>query len=120
MVKRSAPKDEPDPTRSVRDEFYPKGRKRGFLVRIQVDFTRTGKLLRYSLVLIDTHLPGTDHGRVMGYDNAHGYHHRHYLGIVEPVEFKSYEDILYRFEAEYRQYLDEHQVPAIGEAARRR
>ena len=49
--------------------LYPKGRKRGVVVRIQVDYSRKGRLLRYSLVLID--------GRVLGYDNVHGHHYRH-------------------------------------------
>jgi len=107
MAKRRVPQDEPDPTQSVQDEFYPKGRKRGILVRIQAEFSRAGQLLRYSMVLIDARNQAADNGRVLGYDNAHGYHHRHHLGQVEPVEFKSYEDILERFETEYRQYLDQ-------------
>ncbi|WP_256376088.1 hypothetical protein [Zoogloea sp. LCSB751] len=31
----------------------------------------------------------------MGYDNAHGGHHRHYFGVVELVDFVSFEE---RFE----------------------
>jgi hypothetical protein len=37
----------------------------------------------------------------MKYDNAHGYHHRHYMGVVEPIEFVSFEDIEARFEADW-------------------
>jgi hypothetical protein len=106
MAKRKPSKDEPDPARSVRDEFYPKGRKRGVLVRIQAEFSRAGHLLRYSLVLIDTRNQAADNGRVLGYDNAHDYHHRHYFGKVEPAEFRSYEDTHKHFEAEVRQYLE--------------
>lgn len=107
MARRKRPRDESDPARSVRDEFYPKGRKRGILVRIQVEFSRAGQLLRYSLVLIDTRNQAADNGRVLGYDNAHGYHHRHHLGEFEPVEFNTFEDILERFETDYRKYLDQ-------------
>jgi hypothetical protein len=39
-----------------------------------------------------------DNGRVLGYDNDHGYHHRHYLGIEEKVDFNSFEDVKKRFE----------------------
>jgi hypothetical protein len=70
--------DEIDPARSSRDEFYPKGRKGGVVVRIQADYSRGGRLLRYSLALIDTHRTGADGGPILGYDNAHGHHHRHY------------------------------------------
>lgn len=107
MTKRSREEDEIDPARTVRDEFYPKGRKRGVLVRIQVDYSRSGGLLRYSLSMIDTRSTAVDNGRVLGYDNAHGRHHRHHQGIVEPVEFESYEQIEKRFEVEVRQYIDE-------------
>jgi len=34
---------------------------------------------------------------VVGYDNAHGFHHRHYFGQVEPVEFVSFDDIEEQF-----------------------
>jgi hypothetical protein len=98
--------DEIDPARSSRDEFYPKGRKGGVVVRIQTDYSRGGRLLRYSLALIDTHRTGVDGGRVLGYDNAHGHHHRHCGGKIETVEFESYESIEKRFEAEVREYLE--------------
>jgi hypothetical protein len=98
--------DEIDPKRPSRDEFYPKGRKGGVVVRIQTGYSRAGRLLRYSLALIDTHRSGVDSGRVLGYDNAHRHHHRHCDGKVEAVEFESYESIEKRFEAEVRKYLE--------------
>jgi hypothetical protein len=42
-----------------------------------------------------------DNGRVLGFDNAHDYHHRHYMGEVEAVEYVSYETTLERFQAEW-------------------
>src|SRR5260370_38987101 len=109
MAKRPRQEDELDPEKSVRDEFYPKGRKRGVAVRIQADYSRSGRLLRYSMVLIDTHNTAADNGRALGYDNSHGYHHRHYLGKVATVEFESYESTEKRFEAEVTQYLGTHE-----------
>jgi hypothetical protein len=38
---------------------------------------------------------------VLGYDNAHNYHHRHYMGGIEPVVFKNFEDIETRFQQEF-------------------
>jgi hypothetical protein len=102
--------DEPDPARSTRDEFYPKGRKGGLAVRVQTDYSRSGRLLRYGLALIDTHRTSVDGGRIIGYDNAHGYHHRHCLGKVESIEFESYESIERRFEAEVRKYLETGEI----------
>ena len=31
----------------------------------------------------------------------HGFHHRHLMGVVEPVKFKSFEDIEERFQADW-------------------
>jgi hypothetical protein len=42
-----------------------------------------------------------DNGRVLGYDNTHGYHHKHYMGTVEPVEFFSFEQIEKKFQQEF-------------------
>ena len=42
-----------------------------------------------------------DNGRVLGLDNAHDYHHRHYMGEVTAVEFISYESSLEIFQQEW-------------------
>jgi hypothetical protein len=44
-----------------------------------------------------------DNCRVIGYDNCHGYHHRHYMGKEENIEFTSYEDIQNQFEIAWRE-----------------
>jgi hypothetical protein len=54
-----------------------------------------------NLAYINHRVCGVDNGRVVGYDNAHGYHHRHLMGQVEPIEFSSYEDVEERFELDY-------------------
>jgi hypothetical protein len=41
-----------------------------------------------------------DNGRVLGYDNSHGFHHRHFMGKVAAVEYSSYPSQLRRFIAE--------------------
>lgn len=60
-----------------------------------------GKITRYNLAYINRQLFSGDNGRVIGFDNAHGYHHRHYYGKVEAVSFTSYEDIEMLFEKEW-------------------
>lgn len=57
---------------------------------------------RYNLAYINHAIHSGDNGRVLGFDNAHGYHHRHYLGQVEPVEFAGYDAILEQFQNEWR------------------
>ena len=47
-----------------------------------------------------------DNGRVIGYDNAHDYHHKHLFGEIYPVEdFVSYEEIIERFEKEVKENI---------------
>jgi hypothetical protein len=38
-----------------------------------------------------------DNGRVVGYDNSHGDHHRHFADAQEKFAFISYEGLLERF-----------------------
>lgn len=56
---------------------------------------------RYNLAYINHAIHRGDNGRVLGIDNAHGYHHRHCMGKVEAVEFESYESTLERFQQEW-------------------
>lgn len=61
----------------------------------------TGKVTRYNLAYINHSLHAGDNGRVLGYDNAHDGHHRHYFGVVEPIDFVSFEDVEDRFEQDW-------------------
>lgn len=42
-----------------------------------------------------------DNGRVLGYDSAHGTHHRHYKGRTMAVVFGGFEKLEARFQAEW-------------------
>lgn len=72
------------------------------ILKYSVRIDPQGSVMRYSLVYINPRLCAVDNARVLGYDNSHGYHHRHYMGKEERVEFMSYEEIEKRFEAEWR------------------
>jgi hypothetical protein len=56
---------------------------------------------RYNLAYINHAIHQGDNGRVLGFDNAHGLHHRHYMGKVESVEFESFEATQERFQQEW-------------------
>lgn len=58
----------------------------------------TGVVTKYNLAYINHNIYSGDNGRVVGYDNAHDGHHRHYFGHVEPIDLVSFEDIEERFE----------------------
>ena len=50
---------------------------------------------------------GGDNGRVLGYDSAHGRHHRQYRGRVAAVSFESFKQIESRFERQWRKLAKE-------------
>jgi hypothetical protein len=60
---------------------------------------------RYNLAYINHAIYRGDNGRVLGFDNAHDYHHRHYMGVVEAVEYVSYETTLERFQTEWQEII---------------
>lgn len=60
---------------------------------------------RYNLAYINHAIFRGDNGRVLGFDNAHDYHHRHYMGVVEAVEYVSYETTLERFQTEWQEII---------------
>jgi hypothetical protein len=61
------------------------------LIREEVWVDESGIAVRYNLAFINHFLHQRDNGRVLGYDNAHGVHHRHYFGKVEAISATSFE-----------------------------
>ncbi len=60
------------------------------------------KVVSYALAYINPLIFNGDNGRVLGYDNSHGYSHRHYMGTVAPEPFTSYEELYDQFEHEWQ------------------
>ena len=55
------------------------------------------QVVKYNLAFLLPHLFAKDNGRILGYDNTHGIHERHYQGSVEEVPFKNYLSTAARF-----------------------
>ncbi len=70
-------------------------------MRREIWVNELGRVVRYNLAYINHTIFQGDNGRVVGYDNAHGFHHRHFMGVVEPVEFESFEDIEELFQSDW-------------------
>jgi hypothetical protein len=62
---------------------------------------------RYNLAYINHLIFSGDNGRVIGYDNKHG-HHRHFKGVIEPIDTVSFEEIERRFEQDWVLVLEEY------------
>ena len=61
-----------------------------------------GQVVKYSLAYVNPALCGVDNGRVLGYDNSHDHHHRHFMGLQESFEFTGFEAVATRFYDEVR------------------
>ena len=97
-------------TTKMLDETIILSRKKGNgILKFLANISDNGELGRYSLTYINLHIYNKDNGRVLGYDNDHGYHHRHYLGKVEKVDFISFNKIKNRLEEEWRDIHDKYQ-----------
>jgi hypothetical protein len=85
------------PIRTMKlEEHRLKGKRKGALLREQIWF-ENGQVVAYSLAYINLKQCPMDNGRVLGYDNSHDYHHRHFMGEVESVEFTTYAALAERF-----------------------
>jgi hypothetical protein len=60
------------------------------LLREEVWVDDKGVVVRYNLAFLLPHCMGSDNGRILGFDNAHGVHERHFMGEVTLVEFEDY------------------------------
>ena len=67
------------------------------IIREEVWIGQDGRIEKYNLAFINHRLCHKDNGRVLGYDNAHGEHERHFKGAVGRYEFTSYEALVERF-----------------------
>jgi hypothetical protein len=73
-----------------------KGKRKGALLKEQIWF-EDGEVVAYNLAYTNLRRCSRDNGRVLGYDNSHDYHHRHFMGEVEAVEFTTYVALVERF-----------------------
>ena len=89
------------------DESYKLPDKKGNgQIRIQyLKNPETGEAITYSMAYINDAICSIDNGRVIGYDNAHGEHHKHDMGTYIPVAFESFERTFELFQEQWQQYL---------------
>jgi len=76
------------------------------LIKIEAWENDNNEIVKYSMAYINHQVFSGDNGRVIGYDNTHNFHHKHYLGeISEVYDFVSYENLLKRFEKEIKEFI---------------
>jgi hypothetical protein len=104
------PQKQPRSITKTIDETVVLGRPRkGAKLKEEVWQTDGGEVVRYSLAYINPLICVVDNGRVLGYDNSHEYHHRHFMGTIEPIEFDNYKALSKRFQAEVNELWKEEE-----------
>jgi hypothetical protein len=93
--------------KAVDERFHLSSAKGGGMLRREIWVDRAGRVVRYNLAYINHPIHAGDDGRVLGYDSAHGRHHRHYRGKVTRVGLESFEQIESRFQREWRRLAKE-------------
>ena len=86
----------------VDDTVYLRRPRRGATLKEEVWQDQDGHVIKYSIAYIDPTVCAVDNGRVLGYDNSHDHHHRHFMGKQESFEFTGYEALAKRFYYEVR------------------
>ena len=93
--------------KKVVSEQFPVNPKRGGgILKIEAWENEKGEIVKYSMAYINHLIFSDDNGRVIGYDNIHNFHHRHYFGEISEVsDFISYENLVDRFEKEIKEFI---------------
>jgi hypothetical protein len=74
----------------------------GVLKELVIRELPSKKVTHYALAYINPLIYSGDNGRVLGYDNSHGFSHKHYMGKMTQESFASYEQLYEEFEQEWR------------------
>ncbi|MDQ2925248.1 MAG: transcriptional regulator [Acidobacteriota bacterium] len=82
------------------------------ILREEVWVNAAREVVQYNLAFLLPHRQRADNGRILGFDNAHGRHERHWLGHAMPFNFIDYDATARRFygevEAIRRKYENEN------------
>jgi hypothetical protein len=67
------------------------------ILREEVWVDGNNRIARYNLAFLVPHLTSRDNGRILGFDNAHDFHERHFMSEVSIVPFRGYRRTAERF-----------------------
>jgi hypothetical protein len=93
--------------KAVNEQLYLSKANGGGIVRREIWVDGQDRIVRYNLAYMNPLIYSGDNGRVVGYDSAHGHHHRHYKGKVAAVSFSSFARIEAQFQKEWTKLAKE-------------
>jgi hypothetical protein len=90
----------------ISERFSVNQKNGGGILKIEVWQNEKGEIVKYSMAYINQSIFSGDNGRVLGYDNTHNFHHKHYFGeISEVTDFINYQELVDRFEKEVKEFI---------------
>ncbi len=92
-------------TKVIDEKFIVSFKNGGGLIKFEA-WEYQDKIVKYNMAYINKEIFPNDNGRVIGYDNSHNFHHKHYLGeIYELDDFINYQDLVERFKEDIKEFI---------------
>jgi len=92
-------------TKIIDEQFIVPSQKGGGIIKFEA-WEYENKVVKYNMAYINKSIFPNDNGRVIGYDNSHNFHHKHYFGeIIELDNFISYEELVKRFKNDIKEFV---------------
>jgi len=89
----------------IDEQFIVPYEKGGGIIKFEA-WEYESKIVKYSMAYINKNIFPNDNGRVVGYDNSHDFHHKHYLGhIIEIDDFIDYQELVQRFKNDIKEFV---------------
>jgi len=92
-------------TKVVDEKFIVPSQKGGGIIKFEA-WEYENKIVKYNMLYINKEIFPSDNGRVIGYDNSHNFHHKHYFGEISEIEdFVSYQELVQRFKKDIKEFI---------------
>ena len=92
-------------TKVIDEQFIVPQKKGDGIIKFEA-WQYENKIVKYNMAYINKSIFPNDNGRVIGYDNSHNFHHKHYFGeIIELDDFVNYQELVKRFRDDLKEFL---------------
>ena len=92
-------------TKVIDEQFIVPYKQGGGIIKFEA-WEYENKIVKYNMAYIYKSVFPNDNGRVIGYDNSHNFHHKHYFGqIIELNDFVNYQELVKRFRDDLKEFL---------------
>jgi uncharacterized protein YfaT (DUF1175 family) len=92
-------------TKVIDEQFIIPSKQGGGIIKFEA-WEYKNNIVKYNMAYINKSIFSNDNGRVIGYDNSHNFHHKHYFGeITELDDFINYQELVKRFRDDLKEFL---------------